>query len=359
MGNTCAQRRRGCGSAAHPHTRGEHREGPIKPADYLGSSPHAWGTLTNGGEHKEANRLIPTRVGNTSDQSSNAPTDSAHPHVRGEHSTRSSLKRTRRGSSPRAWGTHYCLFEDAVAARLIPTCVGNTGADADARRQSAAHPHVRGEHCCVMPKCAAMSGSSPRAWGTRIQRKIDAVVGRLIPTCVGNTDSKMRLRTSGSAHPHVRGEHGGARSCSRMRRGSSPRAWGTRVPFRHPKHAGRLIPTCVGNTSMDQLAETLPEAHPHVRGEHRRGSARNSRFRGSSPRAWGTLFGSGAGAFEPRLIPTCVGNTPAFTTPPPPPTAHPHVRGEHSENGLHSFTRAGSSPRAWGTLLPYKADHSP
>ena len=75
-----------------------------------------------------------------------------------------------------------------VCARFIPTCVGNTCSAPAALSPTSVHPHVRGEHSGVI---------------------IDAGLPvRFIPTCVGNTPMRVRSHQSLT--------------------GSSPRAWGTR-----------------------------------------------------------------------------------------------------------------------------------
>ena len=157
-----------------------------------------------------------------------------------------------------------------------------------------------------------MPGSSPRAWGTRIQRR--------------------RRGPSRPVHPHVRGEHLGSR----------PSVW----------QGGRFIPTCVGNTP---IAGLVPNLIP-----------------GSSPRAWGTRCWTSGPAFQatvhphvrgehavpslpslplPRFIPTCVGNTAqaisawrSFSG------SSPRAWGTRACSARRCRSGYGSSPRAWGTL---------
>ena len=51
------------------------------------------------------------------------------------------------------------------------------------------HPHVRGEYYIDEVDGPCLGGSSPRAWGILEWLGVAALVGRFIPTCVGNTGS--------------------------------------------------------------------------------------------------------------------------------------------------------------------------
>ena len=112
---------------------------------------------------------------------------------------------------------------------------------------------------------------------------------RLIPTCVGSTIGSTSLRTLPQAHPHVCGEHAQAAHERLLLLGSSPRVWGAPRYCAPAPHRERLIPTCVGSTVGLVAGCTRPTAHPHVCGEHDGYTAENGYV-------W-------------RLIPTCVGST--------------------------------------------------
>ncbi len=94
--------------------------------DATGSSPRVWGTRgglkklfapapvhPHGcGEHNTAMntgvakmRFIPTGVGNTMVQITDAEADAVHPHGCGEHTPSANALATAAGSSPRVWGT--------------------------------------------------------------------------------------------------------------------------------------------------------------------------------------------------------------------------------------------------------------
>ncbi len=177
---------------------------------------------------------------------------------------------------------------------------------------------------------------------------------RFIPTGVGNTTPRPRWGFFISVHPHGRGEHRQAVIDLVMCHGSSPRAWGTPESRPGTTTARRFIPTGVGNTGPGDWCGGGNPVHPHGRGEHSLPARMYSSMAGSSPRAWGTHRLPSAADREPRFIPTGVGNT-------PPPCArisraavHPHGRGEHLLPVRHRQKKAGSSPRAWGTLFRKK-----
>ena len=176
----------------------------------------------------DEHRFIPTVVGNTAWLPRSPCRRTVHPHSRGEHTAPTFTITDSTGSSPRSWGTLYTVCYLGASPRFIPTVVGNTFRPTDTGdcANPAVHPHGRGEH---------------------YQRGLRR---RFIPTVVGNTQSN------------------GQRGCG-LRRGSSPRSWGT------PK-------TAVQDSSPRPV-------HPHGRGEHT------------------MLFLRGSNRV--RFIPTVVGNT--------------------------------------------------
>ena len=194
---------------------------------------------------------------------------------------------------------------------------------------SAAHPHVCGEHNSRPRGTYPGVGSSPRVWGALPFVSSAPQLHRLIPTCVGSTNTATGLSSLLAAHPHVCGEHSFACRAYARPSGSSPRVWGARHQTSHGNYPYRLIPTCVGSTWCAISCWLKPAAHPHVCGEHRCWVTYPSRQRGSSPRVWGAPHRISRGVFNDRLIPTCVGSTNNGTAIHRPSQAHPHVCGEH------------------------------
>lgn len=77
------------------------------------------------------------------------------------------------------------------------------------------------------PVTSALSGSSPRMWGTPDEVGARSSEAGLIPTGVGNTPLLTQSNHSFRAHPHGCGEHDDAKGTSGTVMGSSPRVWGT------------------------------------------------------------------------------------------------------------------------------------
>ena len=235
-------------TAAHPRMRGEHAPGLWVVAVVGGSSPHARGTHGDGRLQRECGRLIPACAGNTWRRRTREPWRTAHPRMRGEHTTGMFRSRARFGSSPHARGTPEVTGLEYGEKRLIPACAGNTDLHSTAASCRAAHPRMRGEH----------GGGGARQGGG----------DRLIPACAGNTSGNQPGRLPRPAHPRMRGEHGGSGSGSASASGSSPHARGTHVHVADRADVARLIPACAGNTSAGSGRRCGATAHPRMRGEH-------------------------------------------------------------------------------------------
>ena len=69
-------------------------------------------------------------------------------------------------------------------------------------------------------------------------------------------------------HPRGRGEHSTGRVKSVWRRGSSPRARGTRQMIFDFKIVFRFIPAGAGNTRSVPKSTMAQPVHPRGRGEH-------------------------------------------------------------------------------------------
>ena len=273
-----------------------------------------------------------------------------HPHGRGEHLDKSRVLQRPDGSSPRAWGTSDQASAARFPRRFIPTGVGNIKTPASTSSLPSVHPHGRGEHAKTKARMYEDDGSSPRAWGTRGRCPPRSCPGRFIPTGVGNILIPPASPPRSAVHPHGRGEHHINITRSIAPGGSSPRAWGT-----HPRPAGqpahrRFIPTGVRNTHHGQRNHPHPAVHPHGRGEHTLANSTEKPTAGSSPRAWGTLLPQFLTETAMRFIPTGVGNTESARKRALKKPVHPHGRGEHVTDKSNVGIVHGSSPRAWGTL---------
>ena len=193
------------------------------------------------------------------------------------------------------------------------------------------------------------AGSSPHAWGTRLPSLIVHGEDRFILTCVGNSLSRRCPLRPLTVHPHMRGELNDAWAINEDTFGSSPHTWGT------PRLDGtecvpvRFIPTYVGNSFLRQRERQSDPVHPHMREELASPSMSIPGNFGSSPHAWGTLITTELIERPLRFIPTYVGNSERCEEHGSRVSVHPHIRGELMALMRSSPSDAGSSPHAWGT----------
>ena len=252
----------------HPHVRGDHTSLSCAIGLSPGSPPRAWGSRFAAGGSDSASRFTPTCVGITCTGTGGAGGASVHPHVRGDHGSCCESRGLRRGSPPRAWGS---LFHDDRLAgqhRFTPTCVGITSVIPSSSSSRSVHPHVRGDHSCRSQVIASSRGSPPRAWGSRGGCGYPSKLRRFTPTCVGITAARTPTPRAAPVHPHVRGDHIAVVSDGCPCTGSPPRAWGSLVATNRQTCDGRFTPTWVGFTGRNQSANRQRAVHPHVRGDH-------------------------------------------------------------------------------------------
>ena len=208
--------------------------------------------------------------------------------------------------------------------------MGNTRAGERPAAGIPVHPHVHGEHTDHFTDARSVVGSSPRTWGTHLPFHVELDPIRFIPTYMGNTGYPATPSRSRAVHPHVHGEHLRPREGVVGGDGSSPRTWGTRHLRTLRRYRLRFIPTYMGNTLWPLISGERQTVHPHVHGEHSEMAVYEAGEIGSSPRTWGTRV-CGAGTHTVcRFIPTYMGNTAVRGRGPRDSTVHPHVHGEHN-----------------------------
>ena len=213
------------------------------------------------------------------------------------------------GSSPHAWGPPPGDTSQTNVERIIPTRVGTTPMQRSSRRTPEDHPHTRGDHSTSISASGSGGGSSPHAWGPHRPRDGHAAVLRIIPTRVGTTPPWPGPRRPGGDHPHTRGDHPGGAKTMVPDEGSSPHAWGPR-PCRSRRTATTgIIPTRVGTTPTATRSGCAWRDHPHTRGDHNADDTAAFSKAGSSPHAWGPPVVGRRSDFERGIIPTRVGTT--------------------------------------------------
>ncbi len=166
-------------------------------------------------------------------------------------------------------------------------------------------------------------------WGTRLDRCRTRPLNRFIPTHVGNTRSSTTAALGSAVHPHACGEHSACTTSRDRALGSSPRMWGTRREGDSQRFQPRFIPTHVGNTIQLWRPRFPASVHPHACGEHLLTNPDILHNTGSSPRMWGTLSSRECENGSHRFIPTHVGNTRMSGFVRSAMTVHPHACGEH------------------------------
>ena len=110
----------------HPHACGDKRIKKILKGIAKGSSPRVWGQECVFVILVEYSRIIPTRVGTRTLLYHRTTVTKDHPHACGDKEAREYLKDGVKGSSPRVWGQAESCTAALYSARIIPTRVGTS-----------------------------------------------------------------------------------------------------------------------------------------------------------------------------------------------------------------------------------------
>src|SRR5271157_3927273 len=93
------------------------------------------------------------------------PSESVHPHTRGDNFTNSMRYITYYGSPPHTWGQFSCSFFFNAFCRFTPTHVGTISLSKCHRRELPVHPHTRGDNFDELHDTIQHLGSPPHTWG--------------------------------------------------------------------------------------------------------------------------------------------------------------------------------------------------
>ena len=85
---------------------------------------------------------------------------------------------------------------------------------------------MRGEYVMGISISVIFLGSPPHAWGILTSKTLVISAGRITPTCVGNTCNLSIIGPPFWDHPHMRGEYPLICSLYHLVLGSPPHAWG-------------------------------------------------------------------------------------------------------------------------------------
>ncbi len=335
-------------ATVHPHGRGDNSIAGPNSSFAAGSPPRAWGQLDRRYGPDQVRRFTPTGVGTTRNARPGRPTTSVHPHGRGDNSTYSQFEASYDGSPPRAWGQLRLIDVANRLQRFTPTGVGTTTRPSLYSPTNTVHPHGRGDNVVLPSTLINTYGSPPRAWGQRPGCCWRKRSPRFTPTGVGTTHIGCPSLSVKPVHPHGRGDNrlvGGGRT---GKIGSPPRAWGQLLMRYTASCAPRFTPTGVGTTTCCSRSSARSSVHPHGRGDNNPSCVRTSSTSGSPPRAWGQRRIAGVVDNAARFTPTGVGTTSMMCACWNMPSVHPHGRGDNRRWVDEYGIIAGSPPRAWG-----------
>ncbi len=191
----------------YPRWRGEHIFRHITKRWGIGLSPLARGTLQNKTVLIAFCRFIPAGAGNTKWQFWPLLIMAVYPRWRGEHRYYMWCRGGGGGLSPLARGTRAVRRQHHDSDRFIPAGAGNTGELARRYANPPVYPRWRGEHIPLTEISEKITGLSPLARGTPVNRCVAVHVVRFIPAGAGNTYNLFLHHCTSSVYPRWRGEH--------------------------------------------------------------------------------------------------------------------------------------------------------
>ena len=191
----------------HPHIHGEYISNRITNFWCKGSPPHTWGILIELFETTSVAGITPTYMGNTMCPTSSVVTDRDHPHIHGEYSASSVLISPAIGSPPHTWGIRLGLLGIRCLCRITPTYMGNTATKQVSKISTKDHPHIHGEYQSFNLNDGSKLGSPPHTWGIPLLSSSYALLYRITPTYMGNTELVKLWAVYREDHPHIHGEY--------------------------------------------------------------------------------------------------------------------------------------------------------
>ena len=169
----------------HPHACGDKSTLTSWSMCFAGSSPCVWGQGNGQLTALSGDRIIPMRVGTSHFLCFNVYLFQDHPHACGDkHFIILPLKNIT-GSSPCVWGQVPRMFSKANIIRIIPMRVG-TSSDTDSIKVlKGDHPHACGDKFLFLCCFFLFVGSSPCVWGQASFFPCFVSYSRIIPMRVG------------------------------------------------------------------------------------------------------------------------------------------------------------------------------
>ena len=109
-----------------------------------------WGQVTRYLHMLKDSRIIPTRVGTSTDYNTPYISIEDHPHACGDKYLLFVVLLSYQGSSPRVWGQVYVAVDESTARRIIPTRVGTSAREIRKDETNQDHPHACGDKVCMI-----------------------------------------------------------------------------------------------------------------------------------------------------------------------------------------------------------------
>ena len=135
-------------------------------------------------------RIIPTRMGTSSNNNNKWYCGKDHPHAYGDKLYLPIVWRHSTGSSPRVWGQESAMQTENLPVRIIPTRMGTSIGAKDEFISAEDHPHAYGDKSFLISRAQYFPGSSPRVWGQELNVCKNSDIRRIIPTRMGTRVKK-------------------------------------------------------------------------------------------------------------------------------------------------------------------------
>ena len=152
-------------------------------------------------------RIIPTRVGTSYLVLAYRRLSRDHPHACGDKTSLLLRAFTVQGSSPRVWGQDFFFIAVFIPCRIIPTRVGTSTDCFICGFDCQDHPHACGDKPNRKRKKRLQVGSSPRVWGQAPRFRRGLKNTGIIPTRVGTSNTSVnRINIFIGSSPRVWGQ---------------------------------------------------------------------------------------------------------------------------------------------------------
>ena len=196
--------------------------------------------------------------------------------------------RRRPGPSPRARGSRGDRRGRLVRAGSIPAGAGKPSIRIAGRSRLEVHPRGRGEAVAAVRHGGGFGGPSPRARGSPPAHRRHLERRGSIPAGAGKPRTSNGIGRRNGVHPRGRGEAVDWPGLPKLRQGPSPRARGSPNEVQSPLTSPRSIPAGAGKPSARRSRRRATTVHPRGRGEALDDEPANPIEAGPSPRARGS-----------------------------------------------------------------------